>query len=145
MENYFLSSAATMHLCPLVANSFHQLKAWGVFNTIRWGLIMVPVQALEATSSTFVGHSWGFWRARAGLNNRMPKASWRDLLGWSPLSIFGSWIATDKSQEITRPALISACIALGVEIPVCIFFVVWGARSFAFWLSASDAVADNTS
>ncbi|TVY41588.1 hypothetical protein LSUB1_G002374 [Lachnellula subtilissima] len=30
--------------------------AWGVFNTIRWGLIMVPVPALEATSPTFIGH-----------------------------------------------------------------------------------------
>jgi len=28
--------------------------AWGVFNTIRWGIIMVPVQALEATSNAFV-------------------------------------------------------------------------------------------
>ncbi|KAG9199164.1 hypothetical protein G6514_008993 [Epicoccum nigrum] len=33
--------------------------AWGVFSTIRWGLIMVPVSALEATTLTFVGHSWG--------------------------------------------------------------------------------------
>ncbi|KAL6406007.1 hypothetical protein AUP68_10565 [Ilyonectria robusta] len=33
--------------------------AWGVFNTIRWGLVMVPVQALEATSLQFVGHNWG--------------------------------------------------------------------------------------
>ncbi|KAM5350980.1 hypothetical protein ACJ41O_003703 [Fusarium nematophilum] len=30
--------------------------AWGVFNTIRWGLVMVPVQALEATSLQFIGH-----------------------------------------------------------------------------------------
>lgn len=28
--------------------------AWGVFNTIRWGLVMVPVQALEASAVTFV-------------------------------------------------------------------------------------------
>lgn len=33
--------------------------AWGVFSTIRWGLIMVPVQAAEATTLTFVGHAWG--------------------------------------------------------------------------------------
>ncbi|KAF2998906.1 hypothetical protein E8E13_005565 [Curvularia kusanoi] len=33
--------------------------AWGVFTTIRWGLVMVPVSALEATTLTFVGHSWG--------------------------------------------------------------------------------------
>lgn len=33
--------------------------AWGVFNTIRWGLVMVPVQALEASTLIFVGHNWG--------------------------------------------------------------------------------------
>jgi Na+-driven multidrug efflux pump len=33
--------------------------AWGVFNTIRWGLVMVPVNALEATSLAFMGHRWG--------------------------------------------------------------------------------------
>ncbi len=33
--------------------------AWGVFNTIRWGLIMMPVQALEASSLVFCGHAWG--------------------------------------------------------------------------------------
>ncbi|KAI4121933.1 MAG: hypothetical protein LQ347_006693, partial [Umbilicaria vellea] len=27
--------------------------AWGVFNTIRWGLVMVPVQALEASTLAF--------------------------------------------------------------------------------------------
>jgi Na+-driven multidrug efflux pump len=42
--------------------------AWGVFNTIRWGLIMVPVQALEATANTFVGHAWGALSARGGLS-----------------------------------------------------------------------------
>jgi hypothetical protein len=33
--------------------------ARGVFNTIRWGLIMMPIQALEATTLAFVGHAWG--------------------------------------------------------------------------------------
>lgn len=55
--------------------------AWGVFNTIRWGLVMVPVQALEASTLTFVGHNWGRWRARVGVNMRKPKASRRDLTG----------------------------------------------------------------
>lgn len=40
--------------------------AWGVFNTIRWGLVMVPVQALEASTLAFVGHNWGEWRASMG-------------------------------------------------------------------------------
>ena len=55
--------------------------AWGVFNTIRWGLVMVPVQALEASTLTFVGHNWGRWRARVGVNLRRPKASRSDILG----------------------------------------------------------------
>lgn len=57
--------------------------AWSVFITIRWGLVMVPVQALEATSLTFVGHLWGEWRRNIGQNTRRAKATWRDLLGKS--------------------------------------------------------------
>lgn len=54
--------------------------AWGVFNTIRWGLVMVPVQTLEATSNAFVGHAWGKWRCQIGITTLKPKASRRDLL-----------------------------------------------------------------
>ncbi|BCS17463.1 uncharacterized protein APUU_10291S [Aspergillus puulaauensis] len=39
----------------VVAMSTEYATAWGVFTTIRWGLVMVPVQALEATTLTF---SW---------------------------------------------------------------------------------------
>ena len=53
--------------------------AWGVFNTIRWGLIMVPVQALEASTLTFVGHAWGGWRAKVGANARRAQASRSDI------------------------------------------------------------------
>ena len=55
--------------------------AWGVFMTIRWGLVMIPVQALEVTTLVFVGHSWGQFRARAGAGLRKPRASRQDLLG----------------------------------------------------------------
>lgn len=55
--------------------------AWGVFNTIRWGLIMVPVQALQASTLTFVGHEWSSWHARVGARNRNPVAGWKDLRG----------------------------------------------------------------
>ena len=58
--------------------------AWGVFNTIRWGLVMVPVQALEASTLTFVGHNWGQWRALIGVSLRRPKASRKDLTGICP-------------------------------------------------------------
>src|SRR4051794_5015310 len=53
---------------------------WGVFNTIRWSIVMVPVQALEASTLTFVGHSWGEWRSEVGSEVRKPKASRGELL-----------------------------------------------------------------
>ena len=49
--------------------------AWGVFNTIRWGLVMVPVPALEAASLAFIGHAWGRWRREMGVESRKPKMS----------------------------------------------------------------------
>lgn len=55
--------------------------AWGVFNTIRWGLIMVPVQALEASSLVFCGHAWGQWRANVGTRTRRAEASRGDVIG----------------------------------------------------------------
>ena len=33
------------------------VTAWGVFNTIRWGLVIVPVQALETSTLVFVGYN----------------------------------------------------------------------------------------
>lgn len=54
--------------------------AWGVFNTIRWGLVMVPVQALEATSLAFVGHAWGQWRQRIGTASSKVRATRKDVL-----------------------------------------------------------------
>ena len=55
--------------------------AWGIFNTIRWGLIMVPVQALEASTLTFVGHKWGQWRTRVGSHAKRAKATRSDVRG----------------------------------------------------------------
>ncbi|KAI9678791.1 MAG: hypothetical protein M1817_005849 [Caeruleum heppii] len=97
--------------------------AWGVFNTIRWGMIMVPVQALEATSLAFVGHAWGQWRRNIGVDIRRAKATKKDIL------------------QIARPALLSALLALIVEIPLCIFLALFGCRPFAYYLSGSDTVA----
>ncbi|KAL8758770.1 MAG: hypothetical protein Q9199_001245 [Rusavskia elegans] len=100
--------------------------AWSVFNTIRWGLVMVPVSALEATSLAFIGHAWGHWRREVGVENRKPKMARRQLVG------------------VVRPALTSIIIALIVEVPLCIFLAVFGCRPFAYYLSNSDAVADIT-
>ncbi|KAG8841750.1 hypothetical protein FRC20_004847 [Serendipita sp. 405] len=100
--------------------------AWGVFNTIRWGLIMVPVQALEASTLAFVGHRWGSWRAVNLTEGPRVKATKRDLL------------------RITSPAFKSITIALIVEVPLCIYFSFGGAKSFAYWLSNSEPVAKIT-
>ena len=71
----------------IVSMGLDYATAWGVFNTIRWGIFMVPVQALEATTLTFVGHAWGKWRAEVGPTLKNPKASKQDLLGKWNLSL----------------------------------------------------------
>ena len=101
--------------------------AWGVFNTIRWGLVMVPVQALEATALAFIGHRWGAWRRQIGTTTRRP--------GRVPFKTL---------YEIVKPAVLSLGIALAVEVPIAIFLSLWGARSFARFISDSDEVADVT-
>lgn len=55
--------------------------AFGCFNTIRWGLVMVPVTSLEQSTLAFVGHAWGAWRAKVGVNRTKGKATWKDELG----------------------------------------------------------------
>ncbi|KAK3901448.1 hypothetical protein C8A05DRAFT_44915 [Staphylotrichum tortipilum] len=65
----------------IVALSSTHATAWGIFNTIRWGLVMVPVQALEATSLAFVGHRWGAWRREIGTNTLKPgRVAFRTIL-----------------------------------------------------------------
>ncbi|KAL8789289.1 MAG: hypothetical protein Q9213_001212 [Squamulea squamosa] len=110
----------------IVSMGSNYATAWSVFNTIRWGLVMVPVAALEATSLAFIGHAWGRWRREVGVDDRRPKMSRGQLLA------------------VVRPALTSGVIALIVEVPLCIFLAVFGCRPFAFYLSNSDAVADIT-
>ncbi|KAL8868233.1 MAG: hypothetical protein Q9174_005121 [Haloplaca sp. 1 TL-2023] len=75
--------------------------AWGVFNTIRWGLVMVPVQALEASTLAFVGHNWGQWRATVGANVHRAKASKRDLIGMQGFAFYLSG-STDVALVTTK-------------------------------------------
>ncbi|KAI0111263.1 hypothetical protein GGR51DRAFT_71589 [Nemania sp. FL0031] len=110
----------------IVALGTTYATAWGVFNTIRWGLVMVPVNALEATSLQFIGHRWGKWRCEMGVNNRRPEATRKQAL------------------YITRPALLSLALALVVEVPIAIFLSLFGARAFALYISESQDVADVT-
>ncbi|KAB8304146.1 hypothetical protein EYC80_003566 [Monilinia laxa] len=107
----------------IVSMGLDYATAWGVFNNIRWGIVMVPVNALEASTSAFVGHAWGAWRKDAGIETRKPKAKRSDIL------------------KIVHYALISCCIALLIEGTFCIFLSLWGIKKFSFYLSESSAVA----
>ncbi|KLU92966.1 hypothetical protein MAPG_11909, partial [Magnaporthiopsis poae ATCC 64411] len=64
----------------IVAMGSTYATAWGVFNTIRWGLIMVPVNALEQTSLAFTAHAWGALRRSVGVADLQPRVSARDLV-----------------------------------------------------------------
>lgn len=110
----------------IVSMGSNYATAWGVFNTIRCGLVMVPVLTLEATSLAFIGHAWGRWRREMGVVNRKPKMSRQHLTG------------------ITKPALASMTIALIFEVPICIFLSIFGCRPFALYLSGSATVAGIT-
>ncbi|KAI9695318.1 MAG: hypothetical protein M1820_008725 [Bogoriella megaspora] len=110
----------------IIALGTDYATAWGIFTTIRWGLVMVPVQTLEATSLAFVGHAWGKWRRSIGVGVRQARMSRRQL-----------W-------HISSPAVYSLALALIVEIPLCIFLSLFGARPYAKWLSSSDVVAKIT-
>lgn len=79
LESAFRNVIYLWLVSGVVAMGLTYATAWGVFNTIRWGLIMVPVQALEASASTFIGHRWGAWRKRVGPANIKAKATNRDL------------------------------------------------------------------
>ncbi len=87
VESALRNSIYLWIISGIVAMGSDYATAWGVFNTIRWGIVMVPVQALEASTLTFVGHVWGQWRAQVGAEVKKPKASKRDLL----------------SKHVTRP------------------------------------------
>ncbi|KHO00163.1 uncharacterized protein MAM_02086 [Metarhizium album ARSEF 1941] len=101
--------------------------AWSIFTTIRWGLVMVPVSALEATTLTFVGHNWCNWKRQSvGVGVGVTSVSLRSLAG------------------IARPAFKSILIALVFEVPFCVLFSLWGVRPLAKFLSANDDVADVT-
>ena len=75
--------------------------AWGVFNTIRWGLVMTPVQALESSTLAFVGHAWGAFRASSDTSH--PRASRKDIMSEFDTDIEGPsliWRYRDPSARI---------------------------------------------
>ncbi|PYH75506.1 hypothetical protein BO82DRAFT_379514 [Aspergillus uvarum CBS 121591] len=105
----------------IVTMSADYATAWGIFTSIRWGLIMVPVQALEATSLAFVGHFWAIFKG-----NNIQSGCWRNL------------------AMVARPAFLAAGIALAIEVPICILLATVGRKPFAYYLSQSERVAEIT-
>ncbi|CAI4217677.1 unnamed protein product [Parascedosporium putredinis] len=127
----FIESAVrnTLYLwliTTIVAMGLTYSTAWSIFVTIRWGLVMVPVLALEQTSLAFTGHAWGSWRHSVGVANLRPRMT---LL---------------QARAVLQPAITSLGIAVAIEIPLCLLFTYFGARPFARYLSGSSEVADIT-
>jgi len=87
---------------------------------------MVPVQALEATTLTFIGHIWGGWRRSIDGQTNPSSVSWPVI------------------RSFFRPALISVVVALIIEVPLCLFLSFFGAEPFAYYLSNNHAVAKIT-
>jgi hypothetical protein len=86
---------------------------------------MVPVMALEATTLTFTGHSWGIFRVRMDVStgSLKPQATVRQI--WN----------------VARWAAYSVVIVLLVEIPLCLAMSFAGAKPFARYLSGSEEVS----
>ncbi|OJJ99329.1 hypothetical protein ASPACDRAFT_29780 [Aspergillus aculeatus ATCC 16872] len=122
----------------IVTMSADYATAWGIFTTIRWGLIMVPVQALEATSLAFVGHSWAIFKG-----NNIQSGSWRELASESQVikQLSGTNLCF---VVVTRTAFLSAGIALAIEVLLCILLATVGCKPFAYYLSQSERVAEIT-
>lgn len=140
----------------IVAMGSDYATAWGVFNTIRWGLVMVPVQSLEAATATFVGHRWGSWVGTGGLER---KASFTEIFGMSNEAVRASdpTMLTTYARTlgpprvfpslpihhsgILRPSIISVLLILVFELPLCLVFSLTATRPFARWLSGTASVA----
>jgi hypothetical protein len=81
--------------------------------------------ALEATTLTFVGHSWGALRASIVGVSRSAK----------------SQVTRRQLWNVIRWVLYSVVIVLMVEIPLCLIMSFAGAEPFARYLSGSEEVA----
>lgn len=113
-------------ITTIISIGLEYSTAWSVFITIRWGVVMIPVMALEQTSLAFIGHAWGAWRQRIGVGNLQPKMDRVDAF------------------VIIRPAIISLVIAVVIEVPLCLVFTFAAAKPFARYLSDSDEIAEIT-
>jgi Na+-driven multidrug efflux pump len=125
----------------IVTMGVNYATAWVVFSTIRWGLIMVPVQALEATTLAFIGHSWGEFRKSQGANITRTEPTLQQLFSVMDMDGIRPYTTWPQLYRIIRWSFYSLLIALIIEIPLCHFMSFFGARPFARYLSSSDEVA----
>lgn len=81
----FVESAVcnALNLWPIlqfVSMGINCTTAFGVVDTTRLRLIMMPVQALEAASLAFGGYAWGKWRVQAGGGRARIQALKQDII-----------------------------------------------------------------
>ena len=82
--DYAVSNAFYLWLVHgIISKGFNYATAWSVFNTICWGFVMVPVQALEAASIAVSGHVWGHWRREIGAESRRSNIARKRLMSTS--------------------------------------------------------------
>ncbi|KXS20257.1 hypothetical protein M427DRAFT_405693 [Gonapodya prolifera JEL478] len=129
--------------------------AWGVFNTIRWGIVMVPSNALEASSSTFVGHAWSTFQTNHVSVKDVPGTSSVEPL--VPSAISGE-PQTDSSRDetslyrityqslwlVVKYAFYSGCIVLVTELVLLAVMSAGVAKQFALYLSGDSDAATLT-
>jgi Na+-driven multidrug efflux pump len=108
----------------IVAMGSTYATAWGVLSTIQWGVITIPIQALEATTLTFVGHRWGQWRRNIGTSTRRAQASWLTI------------------RSLFQPVILGIGLAVAIVDPICLFLSNYGIRPFAMYLSNSEEVTE---
>ncbi|XP_065557280.1 uncharacterized protein LOC136025308 [Artemia franciscana] len=91
--------------------------AWGVFNTIRWGIVMVPNLAFFEAASTFTGHRWSLFKKKAKENVR-----WKDII------------------NVMMYSIQSTILTLIMETMTVILMSVWLIEPFALFLSEDENV-----
>ncbi|TVY15114.1 hypothetical protein LARI1_G006187 [Lachnellula arida] len=127
--------------------------AWGVFNTIRGGILMVPLQALEASTLTFIGHKWGRWRKYKNTgNNETVKSDTviNESRGNDPgdhktgkAKTETPVLGANKQSIFYIVSQAWAASSTGLAVEMFIFFLLfWAVNDFAYYLSQSHSVAD---
>ncbi|KAI8917535.1 hypothetical protein DFJ77DRAFT_488310 [Powellomyces hirtus] len=96
--------------------------AWGVFNTIRWGILMVPAGAFEQAALAFIGHAWGKYKVQAAQKGSND----------------------DADVNVVRPAMISFLYTLIIEAVLALLMSFVLIKPFAQYLSGDAAVAELT-